>query len=75
MLAVPDRGESPLLRAWQVIGRVSDDATDRSLVVRQLARRFSGLFIDGLMLANRGGQRLPFNIPTELRQVWGVNWR
>jgi hypothetical protein len=49
--------------------------TDRSLVVRQLARRFSGLFIDGLMLANRGGQRLPFNIPTELRQVWGVNWR
>ena len=75
MLAVPDRGESPLLRAWQVFGRVSDDATDRSLVVRQLARRFSGLFIDGLMLANRGGQRLPFNIPTELRQVWGVNWR
>jgi len=75
MLAVPDHGETPLVRAWQIVGRVSDAANDRSFVVRQLARRFSGLFIDGLLLANRGGQRLPFNIPTELRQVWGVNWR
>jgi len=58
-----------------VIGRITDEATDRSLVLRQLARRFSGLLIDGLLLANRGGTRVPFTIPTELRQVWGVNWR
>lgn len=75
VLAVPDREEGPLVRAWQVIGRVSDAANDRSRLVRQLARRFGGLFIEGIMFANRGGQRLGFNIPTELRQVWGVNWR
>ncbi|MBL8969961.1 MAG: DUF2236 domain-containing protein [Myxococcales bacterium] len=74
MLGVPAHDAGPLVRAWRVIGRISDEATDRSLVLRQLARRFSGLLIDGLLLANRGGSRVPFTIPTELRQVWGVNW-
>ncbi len=75
MLAVPDRGDSPLVGALAFFGRVGDVAGDRSALVRELARRFSGLLIDGLLLANRGGQRLPFTIPTELLQVWGGNWR
>lgn len=75
MLAVPDRGDSPFVRAWQVFGHGADLATDRSALVRKLSGRFSTLLIEGLLLANRGGQRLPFNIPAELRQVWGVNWQ
>ena len=75
ILRVPDSGDGPLVGAWRVIGRLSDAVTDRSLMVRHLARHLSSLTIDGLLVANRGGSRVAFNIPTELRQVWGVNWR
>ena len=75
MLAVPKRHEGPFIGAWKVVGHTTDFATDHSSLARGLARRFSGLLIDGLLLANRGGNRVPFNIPSEVRQVWGVNWR
>ncbi len=52
-----------------------DVVGDRSTLVQALARRFSALLIEGMALVSRGGQRLPFKIPTELRQVWGVNWQ
>lgn len=74
LLAVPDHGESPFLRASRAVGHASDLATDRSDLVRHLARSFSGLLVEGLLLANRGGQRTPFHIPIALRQVWGENW-
>lgn len=75
ILAIPDRGDTPFIGAMRLLGHSGDAAGDRSALVQTLARRFSALLIDGMMLVNRGGQRLPFNIPTELRQVWGVNWR
>ena len=31
--------------------------------------------IEGILLANRGGQRIPFDILTELLQTWGLNWK
>ncbi|HEY0135747.1 MAG TPA: oxygenase MpaB family protein [Nannocystis sp.] len=79
ILALPDlpgpHGESPLVQALRALGHAGDVAGDRSGLVQALARRFSGSLLDGMMLVSRGGQRLPFNIPTELRQVWGANWR
>jgi hypothetical protein len=75
MLEVPtDDGESRLVRVWRTLGRVGDEVGDNSAAIRGLARRFSGLMIEGLLVANRGPKRLAFRIPTETRQVWGENW-
>ncbi len=75
LLAIPDRGDTVFVSASRAFGHASDVATDRSALVRRLARRFSGLLVDGLLLVNRGAQRSPFHIPTAVRQVWGDNWR
>ena len=75
ILAIPDRGDTSFIGVLRLLGHTSDAAGDRSALVQALARRFSALLIEGMMLVNRGGQRLPFNSPTELRQVWGGNWR
>jgi hypothetical protein len=32
------------------------------------------LLIGSIMFVGRGGNRPSFAIPTELREVWGVNW-
>lgn len=75
MLAVPPtRERSPLIDLWRLFGRVGDLLGDRSEAMKHAAGLLSRAFVQGLLLANRGGQRLPFHIPTELRQVWGVNW-
>jgi len=75
ILALPDHGDTPLVGALRVLGHTGDTVGDRSTQIQALARRFSGLLIEGMMLVSRGAQRTPFNIPTELRQVWGENWR
>ena len=63
ILGLPEHGESPFVRDLHALGHAGDVAGDRSPIVQALARRFSGLLLDGMMLVNRGGQRLPFNIP------------
>jgi hypothetical protein len=35
---------------------------------------FSRRLIESFLWVERGGKRIPFTIPTELRQVWGINW-
>ena len=42
--------------------------------IARLHEIFSRKLIEGLIFAGRGGKRIPFTIPTELRQAWGVNW-
>jgi hypothetical protein len=75
ILGVPaTRERSPLIDLWRLFGRVGDRLGDRSETMQHAAGLLSRAFVQGLLLANRGGQRLPFHIPTELRQVWGVNW-
>ncbi len=75
ILAIPDRGDTSMVGAIRLLGHTGDVLGDRSSLVQALARRFSALLIEGMALVSRGGQRLPFKIPTELRQVWGVNWQ
>jgi hypothetical protein len=36
---------------------------------------YSARLIEALVWVTRGGRRVPFTIPTELRQTWGVNWK
>ena len=71
----PDHGETPLVRALRSLGRAGDLAGDHPALVQALARRSCGSLLDGMLPVSRGGQRLSFNVPTELRRVWGANWR
>jgi hypothetical protein len=43
--------------------------------MRQLAEAVSRHLLEALQFVARGGNRPTFNIPTELRQRWGINWR
>ena len=36
---------------------------------------FGRALIEGIVYVGRGGQRIPFTVPTELLQTWGVNGR
>jgi hypothetical protein len=40
----------------------------------RMGELFSRKLIDGIVWVGRGGNRIPFTIPTELRQTWGMNW-
>jgi ER-bound oxygenase mpaB/B'/Rubber oxygenase, catalytic domain len=40
----------------------------------RIGELFSRQLMDGIVWVGRGGKRIPFTIPTELRQTWGVNW-
>lgn len=76
LLAVPkdDDGRSRTLGLVRLFGRAGDRAGDRAPAFAQAAQLLSRGLVQALLLVNRGGERLPFHIPTELRQVWGVNW-
>lgn len=74
MLAVPAARRSGLVDLWRLFGAAGDRAGDLSPNLAHAAGMLSRALVQGLLLANRGGQRVPFQIPTELRQVWGVNW-
>jgi len=75
LLDVPRPAErSRFVDLWRLFGRAGDRAGDESPVLVHAAQLLSRALVQALLLVNRGGQRTPFNIPTELRQVWGVNW-
>ena len=42
--------------------------------LRRVCEFFSRKLIEGVLLVGRGGNRVTFHIPTELRQTWGINW-
>ena len=50
------------------------EGIDRSLtrIAYEILEKNKG--VEGIVLVGRGGKRIPFTVPTELLQVWGVNW-
>jgi hypothetical protein len=42
--------------------------------ITRMHELFGRALIQGIILVGRGGKRIPFTIPTELLQAWGVNW-
>ena len=50
------------------------NAKDSSAIASAISGHFSRRLIEGIVLVGRGGNRIPFDIPTELKQTWGVNW-
>lgn len=51
-----------------------ENAKNSSAVASAISGHFSRRVIEGIVLVGRGGNRIPFDIPTELKQTWGVNW-
>jgi hypothetical protein len=58
----------------KVLGRAADIALDSSIAIRHIAEFFSHKLIEAILLINRGGNRVTFHIPTDLRQTWSINW-
>jgi hypothetical protein len=56
------------------LGLTFGGAIEDSKTLGDIAEKMSQLLIGSIMLVGRGGNRPSFAIPTELREVWGVNW-
>lgn len=74
-LGLPD--ERPLhdhLGLGKLLMRVHDEVGASVELTRRAAELIGRALLQGLLLAFRGAHRQPFDLPTELRQEWGVNW-
>jgi hypothetical protein len=56
------------------LGVHADAQVQDSKILSGLAEKVGHLLIESIVFVERGGNRPSFNIPTELRQQWGVNW-
>jgi len=56
------------------LGLAFAGAIEDSKALGDIAEKMGQLLIGSIMFVGRGGNRPSFAIPTELREVWGVNW-
>jgi hypothetical protein len=61
---------APLRLAAHVTSGLNHD----SAIVSRVHELFARALIQGLIFVEREGKQIPFSIPTELLQTWGVNW-
>lgn len=75
ILGMPD--SSPLHQHHGLLSllRLDDKLKDHAGWARGATELFGRAFLHGLLFAFRGARRQPFDLPTELRQEWGMNWR
>ena len=66
--------EEAVFAPLHVVNAIASANIHASEPIARLHEIFSRKLIEGLIFAGRGGKRIPFTIPTELRQAWGVNW-
>jgi hypothetical protein len=75
LLAVaPARAAEILLGPLELLVRAGSTLVHSSSEIARLHERFGRALIEGIVLVGRGGKRIPFTVPTELLQAWGVNW-
>jgi hypothetical protein len=58
----------------RLLVRMGSDLMHHSSELMRIHERFGRALIEGILLVGRGGARVPFTIPAELLQTWGVNW-
>jgi hypothetical protein len=58
----------------RIAGMIIGDIVEHSQALGRAAEVIGRLLIGSLIYVERGGNRPSFAIPTELREVWGVNW-
>jgi hypothetical protein len=75
MLAIaPGRAAEILLGPLQLLAHTGSTLIHSSSDLARVHERFGRALIEGIVLVGRGGKRIPFTVPTELLQAWGVNW-
>ena len=75
ILAVaPSHAAEILLGPLQLLAHAGSTLVHSSNELARLHELFGRALIEGIVLVGRGGKRIPFTIPTELLQAWGVNW-
>jgi hypothetical protein len=60
----------PLHLLAQARSRMIHDSAE----LARIHELFGRALIEGIVLVGRGGNRVPFTIPTELLQTSGINW-
>ena len=63
-----------LIEPLRLIDALAGRKLHASEPVARTAEVFSRKLLEAIIWVGRGGKRIPFTIPTELRQAWGVNW-
>ena len=66
--------EAALVGPLRAIDGLAGLQLHASAPAARLHEVLSRKLIEALVWTERGGKRIPFTIPTELRQQWGVNW-
>ncbi len=75
ILGVPPADATKVLvQPLQFLAHIKSDLVHRSNEMAQVLELFARALIKGILLAGRGGKRIPFTIPMDLQQAWGVNW-
>ncbi len=75
LLAVaPGHAAEILLGPLELLAHTESTLMHSSSEFARLHERFGRALIEGIVLVGRGGKRIPFTVPTELLQAWGVNW-
>ena len=75
ILAVaPGREAEILLGPLQSLAHAAGTLIHSSNELARVHELFGRALIEGIVLVDRGGKRIPFTVPTELLQAWGVNW-
>ncbi len=75
ILAVaPQPAGEILMRPLQLLVHAGSTLVHSSDELTRVHELFGRALIEGIMLVGRGGNRIPFTVPTELLQQWGVNW-
>jgi hypothetical protein len=59
----------------RLLARIKSERLRDSAELSRIHELFGRALIQGILLLSRGGNRIPFTIPTELLQQWGINWR
>lgn len=59
----------------RIMIRLEDMLKDHVSWARHSSELFGRAFLHGLLFAFRGAHRQPFDLPTEIRQEWGLSWK
>jgi hypothetical protein len=70
----PGHAAQLLMGPLQLLAHASSTLTHSSNDLARVHEFFGRALIEGIVLVGRGGKRIPFSVPTELLQAWGVNW-
>jgi hypothetical protein len=70
----PGRINDLLTLPLRTATHIASDLNHDSAILTKVHEVFARALIQGIMLVERQGKQIPFSIPTELLQTWGVNW-